>query len=518
MSLFANCLGLASSIYAIQIFNRYIGYGLDGTLLTLTSGALVAVVLELLLRRARYRLIASGLMLSEARAVFGAASASLADSGAEQEASRFNRKNRRGNNEHISPQSVATLFDAPFALLFVAVIAMLNPFIGLLVFMIAVAYLLLAHWRSIAIADLQEQWKPTSVVLDSELDNCQQANMVRQFGLAEGILLRLRSALVSQLQARFQFLEAQFGLNNAVQSMQALTSVTVICTGALAVTAGELDIGSLIGINILAGRAINLVVQGQRVHYQLQENAPSAEPGKAASADDRQLLLPEFSGRIGLKNIGYRHDPRLAPLFSHLSIDIAPGEVVLFCGDSGTGKSTLARLLVGQIAVQEGHILVDGVDLQQYEPAEWHRNVSYVAAEPSFLPVSIRDNFRVFGRELDEEALRQVLRKVGLNKLIDHHPEGLDQVLHGGGINLPPGIRKRLALARALVVDAPCFVLDEAHLGLDASGLQCLSAVMAELIEAGKTLLVFSHDPAILKGKLRRVDLNCKPVPLVRTA
>ncbi len=190
---------------------------------------------------------------------------------------------------------------------------------------------------------------------------------------------------------------------------------------------------------------------------------------------------------------------------------------MVVAGSNGAGKTTLARLIVGLLEPTRGKILVDGVDLAQIVPEWWRKQIVYLPQEPGFLNATIRDNLLAGNPDLDDGALNELIRAAGLKSFIDQSPEGFDTPLTANGANLSLGVRRRLALARALATDGMLVVIDDPTEGLDTEGAQLVIDTINKLAGRGRTIVVFSHDPQILAAAPHYVDLNSKPVPkLVR--
>lgn len=131
------------------------------------------------------------------------------------------------------------------------------------------------------------------------------------------------------------------------------------------------------------------------------------------------------------------------------------------------------------------------------------------------MPATVRENILSGNPDLDDADLNRIVRAAGLRHFIDSSPKGLETVLSASGANLPPGTRKRLALARALATDGRLLLLDEPTEGLDAEGRAAVYGVMNTMAKEGRTIVVVSYDANILKGAARVLDLSKKPVPEV---
>jgi subfamily B ATP-binding cassette protein MsbA len=218
--------------------------------------------------------------------------------------------------------------------------------------------------------------------------------------------------------------------------------------------------------------------------------------------------LPRLERGITFENLGFTYGNGHAPL-RDLSFTLPAGETLAIVGPSGTGKTTLANLLLRQREPTAGRITFDGVDYWDFTPEEYHRSVGFVDQEPFMFNASIAENV-VCGRPgIEREAVVNALRMVQLGELIDRLPEGIDTVLAERGATLSGGQRQRVAIARAIVSDPQVLVLDEPTSALDLETEQeVMRAVAAASV--GRTTLIITHRGAILEHATRRLDLGTK--------
>jgi ATP-binding cassette subfamily C protein LapB len=202
-------------------------------------------------------------------------------------------------------------------------------------------------------------------------------------------------------------------------------------------------------------------------------------------------------------------------LFERLSVSIPSGSLVVIAGPNGSGKTTLAQLLTGLRQPLRGQILVDGIGLSQLALPWWRQQLIYLAQEPSFLDGSLRENILLARPDASPEQLAAALQDSGLAPWLAQSPQGLDTPVLDGGARLAVGVRKRLSLARALLVGGRLVIADEPFAGLDATGrathLETLNALRAR----GATLIIVTDDPLILQVATILIDLGPKPLPRV---
>jgi ATP-binding cassette subfamily C protein LapB len=508
-SLMANLLGLASSLYVILVLNRYVSYGVTATLTTLTLGVGIAVVAEAVFRRLRLRLAAEIVGDADDRlstGVYGlllTARIPALERRPPGERAELLRGVERAENALGSP-NLAALADVPFSLLFLVALLLLSPPLAIIATAFCLISLALAwtgHRRLVRPVRTLSGWNEQIAALIGA--TAIAADTIRQFGGAPLLMARWRAVNAQARTIRGAVTLGQADGAVTGQAMQALMAVAVICVGAMLVVGGRLDVGALIGANLIAARALapltRLIPLGEALKAAEQGLAGARRFAETAGEPEGRKELPDWRGRLELRDLGLAF-PGAAALFSQVGVTLEPGGVLVITGRNGTGKSSLLRLIAGLIEPTSGQILVDGVDLRQIAPAWWRRQVSYQPQEPVFLEASLRDNLLAARPGASEADMARCLIAAGLRSFIDRHPAGLDQVLTAGGATLAPGLRRRLGLARALLIDGPLMMLDEPSEGLDREGADGVYALLLEMARRGRTLIVVTHDPVILRG------------------
>lgn len=525
-SLVIALLGLATSIFVIQVLNRFITHGVNSTLLSLVIGTLIAVLFEFAFRALRRRLIVSQNAEENHRLSKFAVLAMLqVQQPVLERISPGQRYELLRGVDAIRavtmPQTVAAVLDLPFALLFVVALWLLSPTLALVTAVAMIVLLLVALFVQISTRGRARQVQEFSAeragVLGSVVD---AAETVRLFNgasfLSEG--WNQSDRWLNQLRIRLGRLRD--GLQSRAGMISSLQTVAIVSLGALQVVEGELSVGALIGANILAGRALMPV-------NRLSQMGESFAVAKQAGERLRELMqlpterqegsaLKRYSGTIELKDLAFHYPGNPVLLFESLSLQLKAGQVVVVAGPNGSGKSTLARLLMGVMEPVRGQILAEGLEMRQVALPWWRMQVGYLPQEPLFVTGTIEENIKLANPELSGEGLNEVVRLSGLRPFLDASSEGIAMLIREGGRQLSLGIRKRLALARALATGGKLFIADEPTEGLDDEGRQALAAVISHLRQQGVTMVVISHDKAFESIADYRLDLGVKPVPLIQ--
>ncbi|MFW5837269.1 MAG: ATP-binding cassette domain-containing protein, partial [Desulfovibrionaceae bacterium] len=420
--------------------------------------------------------------------------------------------------EAYGAKSVVAVLDAPFFIIFLAAVFLLSPLLALVVVTAMVATLAAGaatlHRQKGLAQDLQSANAAHRGFVASMVRG---ADTVRAFA-ASGFAARIWRATAGKLGRRQSKAAGTQGASDSMQqTIAAFLRIAVYALGAKQVVDGDLSVGGLIGVSILASKA------HQQVSVFMQTSFSLARAGGILRNLRDFLTLPvepvsgaalrRYSGRVEFKDVAFMHPGATGPLFESLSLDLQPGTLLCVTGGNATGKTTLARLLAGLLEPARGQILVDGVDLRQVAAEWWRKQIMYMPQEPVFLTASIRENILLANPELPEQRLNKILRAAGLRDYLDRTPEGLQAVMAEGGRNLSLGVRRRIALARALAAKGKLAVFDEPTEGLDGTGAAAVYGVLNSLAKAETTMAVFTYDSNILKAAHLVLDLNHKPAP-----
>ncbi|MFN4240186.1 MAG: ABC transporter transmembrane domain-containing protein [Erythrobacter cryptus] len=292
--------------------------------------------------------------------------------------------------------------------------------------------------------------------------------------------------------------------------------VLVMWRGALAVAAGEISGGTIAAFVLTGGLVAGALGALTEVYGDLLRGAGAAsrlaelleaKPDIAPPARPQPLPVPA-RGSLSFRNVTFRYParPETAAL-RDFSLEIEPGETVAIVGPSGAGKSTIFQLAQRFYDPQGGTIRLDGVPLTAADPAEIRARMALVPQDGVLFSANARDNLRYGRWEASDEEIWQAARAANAESFLRALPQGLDTHLGEGGTQLSGGQQQRIAIARALLRDAPILLLDEATSALDAESEQLVQQALEGLMQ-GRTTLVIAHRLATVRAADRIVVLD----------
>jgi ATP-binding cassette, subfamily B, bacterial HlyB/CyaB len=264
-------------------------------------------------------------------------------------------------------------------------------------------------------------------------------------------------------------------------------------------------VGALIALQMLSSRVTSPLVQIVGLIHEYQETALSVRMlGEVMNAAPERLapdrgVRPQFKGRITFEDVTFRYDPASLPALADINLDIAAGTVLGVVGHSGSGKSTVGKLIQGLYRVQEGLVRLDGVDIRQIDIHHLRRSIGVVMQDSFLFTGTVRDNIVVSRPEATPDQVLEAAQLAGADEFIERLPKGLDTHLGEGAVNLSGGQRQRLAIARVLLTKPRILILDEATSALDPESEAIIRRSLARISE-GRTVIVISHRLTNLVG------------------
>jgi len=522
-SIFANLLALTTPIFVILVLNRYVSYGLEGTLITLSMGALLAITLEYAFRRFRFSL--AQLSVKNDRQNYGG-DPFFALMNAEETTINTLNPNLRSEifkytsrlDRFYSADNLSLLFDVPFTFLYLFAIYLISPELLVITGSLAIGYLLLSIIYSLRVGffglqvDLYGE-KRRQLINRSFLGS----ETLKLFGANSKLMGQWSENQEQVYRSQGNHEDRKNALSTKIRIFNACVTIVVIALGARLVVSGTITIGALIGANILAARAIYPIFSFATFFREIPRQKKNLETVEKILRLPKQKVsevnLNDQRIKITAKNIAFRYGANNDYVFDQLHFELNPGEVLVVRGANGTGKSTLARMLAGVLSPSKGSILINNINLQQINISWWSKQILYMPQEPAFFEGSIHENFLAHNSDITMEKTRLCMLRAGLKRLCEETNNGLLSTITSGGTDLSVGIRRRLSLARALTHDGPCVIFDEPTENLDREGRQIIYKLLNSFIKNKKTIICFTHDSEILKGGTLLLELDYDEKP-----
>jgi ATP-binding cassette subfamily C exporter for protease/lipase len=502
-SLVINLLLLVPAMYMLQIYDRVLTSRNEVTLVMITLIMAGLYVLEAALESVRSRVLvraSSALDVKLSPRVFDASfERYLRGSGGNPGQAFGDLTNVR---QFLTGQGLFAFFDTPWTPLYIAVIFLLNPWLGLFAIAAAAALLSIAYLTERTTSPvLAEAGRMAAAANEYAASNLRNAEAIE----AMGMLGRLRRRWFAR-QGRFLSLQAgasdHAAAANAFARFLRLTLQSgILGVGALLVIENQLTPGGMIAASILLGRALSPVELGiatwrgfvsARSAYARLEELLRAHPARAET-----LALPRPGGAISVENLVLGAPGKRDPILKGLNFQVPQGALIAVIGPSAAGKSTLARALVGVWAPLNGAVRLDGADVHRWDKEELGPWIGYLPQDVELFEGTVAENISRFG-ERDSERIISAAKRAGVHDMVLHLPQGYDTPIGVGGMVLSGGQRQRVALARALYGDPALIVLDEPNASLDEAGDAALITALRALKDEKRTVFVMTHRANVL--------------------
>lgn len=285
--------------------------------------------------------------------------------------------------------------------------------------------------------------------------------------------------------------------------IEKLMSVAIIVFGAMQVFDGVLTVGALIAFNMLAGRVSGPLVQIVTMVHEYQEVALSVRMlgqvmnEKIEHAGRSEGMRPELTGGVEFSNVAFRYGQDGPFALNDVSFSVPGGSVMGVVGRSGSGKSTMTRLIQGLYPIQQGLIRISGHDVRELDLGHLRRSIGVVLQDSFLFRGTVRDNIAAAKPDATFEEVVEAARLAGATEFIEQLPRGFDTMIEEGAENLSGGQRQRLSIARALVTNPRILILDEATSALDPES-EAIVKRSIKGIAAGRTVIIVSHRLSML--------------------
>lgn len=502
-SVFVNLLMLTGPLFMLQVYDRVLGSRSEETLVALLVLVLGLYGFMWLLDFARTRLLARfGARFQSALddRVFRAQLTS--DTRGTPAALSANRDLEAIQGFCGSP-ALTALMDAPFTPLFLLVIFAFHPWLGWFALtgglaLVAISLLaqLLSSRRVAEVQRIAEEANRFG-------ENARRASeLIRSQGMLEAVTSRWMMQRVAALHENMSAVDWTGGFTTFSRAFRLSLQSLVLALGAWFVLQGEVTAGAMIAGSILMGRALAPVEQiigrwPQIARARQGWQSLQGFLGRLPEESNR-TRLPRPEGQLDVKGVTLTTAPGKPPILYNVSFSVTPGEALGVIGRSGSGKTTIAKTILGLIHPSLGEVRLGGALVDHYAPEDLGTHIGYLPQDAMLITGTIAENIARMSLKPDSEKVVAAAKKAKAHELILSLPDGYETRIEDNKIGLSGGQQQRIALARAIYGEPVLLVLDEPNSALDQDGSEALNKAIRTMKGEGRSVIIMTHRPVAI--------------------
>lgn len=504
-SFFINLLMLVPPVFMLQMFDRVLSSGSIPTLVMLLVVAIGLLIVLGLLEWSRNRVLVrvgarfDGLLSNRLFDATFFRAMRQPDSGSTQPL-----KDLTSVRQFMTGQGVFAFFDAPWTPLFLALLFLFHPWLGTLALIGAIILFILAVVNEFItrkpLGAANEQYIKES---DFASHNLRNAEVLEAMGMTGRLRKRWAEMHGSMLGLQGLASDRSATLTAISKSLRLILQVGILALGAYLAVEQVITPGVMIAASIIMARALAPIDQsmhawrgfiGARGAWKrlddVLENTPQRE---------EHMELPEPEGHVTAENLVVVPPGQRNPVVRGVNLDLKPGTILGVIGPSASGKSSLARAIVGVWPAYAGSVRLDGAEIGNWDREQLGPYVGYLPQDIELFEGTVAENIARFGT-IEADKVVSAARKAGLHEMILRLPDGYDTRVGISSGALSAGQRQRVALARAVYGNPRMVVLDEPNSNLDEAGERALTEAIHTLRNEGRTVILIAHRPAVLQA------------------
>jgi len=512
-SFFVNMLMLTPAIYMLQMFDRVLTSRSIETLILITIIMAVMFATMFLLEVARSRIlvrIGNKIDLELSPKLFDTIFllARLSPSQASSQPINDFTKLR----QFVTGQGVFAFFDSPWFPIYVFVMYLFSPWFAAFAIFAAIVLFTITMINEKTTKDAIEE---ANIVHSRSIGyinkNIFNAEVVHAMGMNDNLRRRW-------LKKHIEFLSIQSGASdtagkwtNLSKTLRQFFQALTYGIGTYLVIIGDISAGMLIAGAILLGRALapldlltgtwKSFIEARGAYKRLNDLL------RVFPEIPETMDLPVPKGEVRIENIVVAPPGVKTPVIKGINMSISAGETIAIIGPSASGKSTLARAMLGVWPLLNGKVRLDGADIHQWDSVKLGSYVGYLPQDVELFEGTVSENICRF-KDVDADKVIEAAKIAGVHQMILMLPDGYDTVIGAGGTTLSGGQRQRVGLARAVYNKPPFIVLDEPNSNLDESGESALVDAILSMKKSGSTIVLITHRPSILNITDRIAIIN----------
>lgn len=512
-SFFVNLLMFVGPLYMLQIYDRVLTSRNDTTLIMLSAIAVGLLVAYAFLEYVRSRmLVRTGLQFDDAlaspmfhRVIKLQAISPASGSRALGDADKV--------RDFITGQGILSFFDAPWVPLFLALVYLFHPWLGIVATVGAVLIFALALLNEITTRKRLEQASTAGAEASRFASTTlMNAEVIRAMGMEKSLSDRWMKFRNTMLAEQAIASDRAGVIIAASKFVRMALQIAILGVGAYLVLRQEISPGIMIAASIVMGRALAPAEQavGQWKVFVAARDADKRLRAlfESIPADEQKISLPVPVGRLDVSGVNSVIPGTKTAVLRNVNFSLEPGETLAVVGPSGSGKSSLIRHLVGVWRPIEGSIRLDSAELQNWNNDELGHHIGYLPQDVRLFPGTVAENISRFQENPSDDDIIAAATLAGAHELIQHFQNGYSTDVGIGGGNLSGGQKQRVGLARAVYKLPSLIILDEPNANLDSAGEEALQNCLIELKRLKKTVIVVTHKGNLLSMADKTLVLN----------
>jgi ATP-binding cassette subfamily C protein LapB len=411
--------------------------------------------------------------------------------------------------------TLTALVDFPFAVLFLLVIGYIG---GWLVIVPIIMMLLIAFYalfmRNTLRESIEASHKASAAKSSILIEALQNIETLKTLGTMGQMQWQWEEATGEIAQKSLKSRLISTSISTITGYLTQLTTVICVIVGVYLIGEHELTMGGLIAVMTLAGRAVAPMGQVASLISNYSDAASAYEVINTIISQPMErphgkkfVTRPALKGDIEFKEVNFGYDDTEFSALKNLSFSIKTGEKVAIIGRIGSGKSTIAKLLLNLYQPQSGSILLDGIDINQIDPADLRQNISYVSQDINLFKGNAKDNIAYRSSRASDEQMIRASVISGADEFIRKHPQGYEMPIGERGMGLSGGQRQSIGIARALLLESPIVIMDEPTNAMDQLSETRLIANLQTYLQ-DKTAIIITQKNTILPLVDRIIVMN----------
>ena len=404
-----------------------------------------------------------------------------------------------------SSASLAAIVDLPFALIFLLVTYFIGSYLVLVPIVIMIAILCYTFFIKDPLQNaIKSTFEASAMKNGILIESLSSLETIKTLGASGHVQWNWEEATGEIANRSIKSKIITTSITTVTSFLVQLNTIAIIVLGVYMIQDTHLTMGGLIAAVMLSSRAIapmgqvaSLAANFEQTKTAYQSLSKIMQMPVERPEGKKFVRRNSFDGKIEFKNVSFTYPDTTKGSLDRINFVIQPGEKVGIIGRNGSGKTTLQKIILGLYAPTEGSVLIDGIDINQIDPADLRRNIGYVPQDVVLFKGTVRENIVQKAPYVDDMQIIKAAKVSGVDEYVNAHPLGFDMPVFERGDGISGGQRQSIAVARAFLLDSPIILLDEPTNSLDNTVESKLKANL-KVNTVNKTMILVTHRTSML--------------------